>query len=109
MTGVQTCALPIARDAFRLLNLYFERTPNRGEESQDKFIQKNLDYYAKQFELTDREKDVLNLVLLGYSNQDIANELVLSISTVKVHVHNILNKTKQANRQELSQNFWKTY
>jgi len=29
-------------------------------------------------------------------------------STVKVHVHNILQKTGHANRQELVQDFWKT-
>ena len=32
----------------------------------------------------------------------------LSPSTVKVHVHNILQKTGHTNRQELIQDFWKT-
>ena len=32
----------------------------------------------------------------------------LSPSAVKVHVHNILQKTGHANRQELVQDFWKT-
>ena len=31
----------------------------------------------------------------------------LALSTVKVHVHNILKKTGDASRQELIQGFWK--
>ena len=31
----------------------------------------------------------------------------LALSTVKVHVHNILQKSGQANRQELIRDFWR--
>lgn len=41
-------------------------------------------------------------------NQNIASAMSLSPSTVKVHVHNILQKTGHTNRQELIQDFWKT-
>lgn len=44
------------------------------------------------FDLTAREKDILKLVALGKSNKDIAEELVLSIHTVKNHLKNILQK-----------------
>ncbi|MFC0582520.1 response regulator [Micrococcoides hystricis] len=43
-------------------------------------------------ELTEREKEVLMLVAAGKSNQEIAVELFLSISTVKTHVRGILAK-----------------
>lgn len=44
------------------------------------------------FDLTAREKDILKLVALGKSNKDIAEDLVLSIHTVKNHLKNILQK-----------------
>lgn len=43
-------------------------------------------------ELTEREREVLMLVATGKSNQEIAAELFLSISTVKTHVRGILAK-----------------
>lgn len=43
-------------------------------------------------ELTEREKEVLMLVATGKSNQEIAAELFLSVSTVKTHVRGILAK-----------------
>jgi DNA-binding CsgD family transcriptional regulator len=43
-------------------------------------------------ELTQREKDVLKLVALGYSNKDIAEELFISIHTVISHRKNTTEK-----------------
>lgn len=42
--------------------------------------------------LTRRESAVLHLIGQGLSNKEIARELVLSVATVKHHVHNILDK-----------------
>lgn len=63
--------------------------------------------YGKQHQLSEREREVLYLVLQGNDNQNIASSLQLSPSTVKVHVHNILQKSGQANRQELIRDFWR--
>ena len=43
-------------------------------------------------ELTVREKEILQLIGLGYNNKNIADELSLSIHTVKNHVSNVLTK-----------------
>jgi DNA-binding CsgD family transcriptional regulator/tetratricopeptide (TPR) repeat protein len=50
--------------------------------------------------LTAREVEVLRLVAAGKSNQDIADELVITLRTAGNHVSNILNKIGLGNRTE---------
>jgi len=52
--------------------------------------------------LTEREKEILQLVSQGLSNKAIAGTLFLSAGTVKVHVSNILDKLGVSNRTEAS-------
>jgi LuxR family maltose regulon positive regulatory protein len=42
--------------------------------------------------LSPRELEILRLVCQGLSNQEIARQLVLSVGTVKFHIHNIFGK-----------------
>lgn len=50
--------------------------------------------------LTPREVEVIRLLASGKSNQEIAQELVISFNTVTNHVKNILGKTGCSNRTE---------
>lgn len=50
--------------------------------------------------LTPREVEVLQLVAHGHSNQEIADELVISVATVFTHVSNILSKLHLASRTQ---------
>lgn len=52
--------------------------------------------------LTDRERDILLLLQLGKSNKEIAEDLALSINTVKTHLKNLFKKLKVKNRTEAS-------
>ena len=56
--------------------------------------------YPTEVTLTNREIDVLRAVATGLSNQDIANHLFITESTVKYHVHSILEKLNLSNRKE---------
>ena len=51
-------------------------------------------------DLTPRETEVLKLLGCDFSNQEIADHLVVEVGTVKNHVHNILTKLDVSNRQE---------
>ena len=46
----------------------------------------------KRLDLSNREYEVLQLLAKGFSNTDIANNLFLSVSTVKTHVSNLFLK-----------------
>ena len=50
--------------------------------------------------LTEREVDVLILIARGRSNQEIADQLVISVATVYSHVSNILSKLHIASRTQ---------
>jgi DNA-binding NarL/FixJ family response regulator len=50
--------------------------------------------------LSTREAEVLRLLAAGRSNQQIADELVISLNTVKRHVSNVFDKTGVANRAQ---------
>jgi DNA-binding NarL/FixJ family response regulator len=50
--------------------------------------------------LTDRERDVLQLLAAGKANADIASELFISVNTVRNHVANVLVKLNAKSRTE---------
>jgi RNA polymerase sigma factor (sigma-70 family) len=49
--------------------------------------------------LTDREREVIELISSGCTNREVAEELFISEYTVKRHVHNILVKLRERTRQ----------
>lgn len=65
-----------------------------------------IESYAHRFSLTERECEVLEQILQGKDNQNIASSLNVTPGTVKVHVHNLLKKTGKSNRKELIKDFW---
>ncbi len=50
--------------------------------------------------LSERELDLLQLVAEGYSNREIAERLVISVGTVKAHLHNIYGKLDVSGRTQ---------
>ena len=57
-------------------------------------------------DLTEREMEVLKLIAKGYTNSKIAEQLVISVGTVKGHVSNILSKLQLADRTQAAVYAW---
>ena len=57
-------------------------------------------HVAAELGLTTRETEVLVLLARGYTNREIADELVISVKTASVHVSHILQKLGAPNRRE---------
>jgi NarL family two-component system response regulator LiaR len=62
----------------------------------------NQEPVAASHSLTDREREVLALVVEGLSNLQIARKLDISLSTARFHVSTILSKLGAANRAEVA-------
>jgi len=61
---------------------------------------------ASAWKLTRREAQVLELLLRGQSNKEIASSLKCAESTVELHVTRVLRKSGASSRMELASRFW---
>lgn len=52
-------------------------------------------------ELTKREKEIIQLVSLGYKNREVAEKLGIAVKTVETHRANIMNKLALRNVAQL--------
>ena len=85
---------------FQLYQRLYAPTLIRQRSEQEVF-----ELFAKKHDLTGRERTILRMVLDGQSNGQIAEQLFLTESTVKYHIHNLLQKTACKNRRELMQQY----
>lgn len=74
--------------------------PTLAPEAAQALIQASRRPEPTRYDLTVREKEVLELMVEGLSNPEIADRLVVSKSTVKFHVSSILSKLGACSRTE---------
>jgi two-component system nitrate/nitrite response regulator NarL len=74
------------------------RTPQKTEELHARHTRNTSESSA----LTPRERDIVRIVARGASNKDIARELDLAESTVKIHVRNVLRKLNLTSRVQIA-------
>ena len=74
--------------------------PSLSPEAAQVLVQGLKQDKSKQYDLTGREHEILALMVEGLPNQEIAERLVVSQSTVKFHVSNILSKLEVNTRTE---------
>lgn len=94
------------RAASDTLRLRFKEPPAAGAPDTQAYVDEMMPAFCERYKLTARERVILEEVLKGKDNQNIASSLQLALGTVKAHVHNILKKTGASTRQELIQLFW---
>ena len=91
---------------FFFVGLYFNNEAQRKSSTivSEKPVSQQVDYdQIKKVGLTQREHDVLVKMADGLSNQEIAQQLFLSESTVKSHVSNIFFKLDAKRRTQAIQ------
>ncbi len=83
-------------------NTYFSSAISDGDAvNQFLWQAKKEDGKAGYDLLTSREREVLQLIAEGYSNQRIAQELFISVKTVEAHKAHIMSKLHARNRTDL--------
>lgn len=83
-----------------LSKVYF----SKNSKDYVKETQKEIDFYGK-YHISKREKQIIEEICKGKTNQQIADDLFITLQTVKDHTHNIYKKVKVKNRVQLSQLF----
>ena len=81
---------------FLFFSLYQMMYMRHADSEPDYIIQ-----FASQYGLSQRESDLMRLILGGHTNKEIAEKLFISENTVKFHVRNLLRKTDCKKRSEL--------
>ena len=83
-------------------NSYFSSALSEGFDLAEVLYQaKRSDQRNGIDTLTSREREVLQLIAEGYTNQGIANELYISVKTVEAHKAHIMAKLHARNRTDL--------
>ncbi len=70
------------------------------EAIEDLTVQMPLRTVRESMDLTERQRDVLRLILKGYNNERIASELAIAPNTVKQHAHAIFVQLGVSSRAE---------
>ena len=98
-------SLPLFYMVWNLLSIYLiakyfkqdiRMKVNSSEEQEEEY-----DNFFAKFSITNREQEIILLLIKGYTYNQLAEELFISLATVKTHVHNIYTKTEVKNKFQL--------
>lgn len=75
------------------------------QEKSKQIRQEQVQEFCQHYHLTERETEILRLILDGKSNQEISEELYITVGTVKAHIHSIFGKLEISRRSQLMMQF----
>jgi DNA-binding CsgD family transcriptional regulator len=97
-TGFNVSTIPYLLFSLYLVNLLFQTMVSNSKTDAAPTPEKLLSYG-----FSEREKELIPLILSGMGNQQIADELHISLATVKTHLNKIFKKAGVKSRFELAQ------
>lgn len=89
-----------------ILRLHINEPPSRERASDEEVIANEAAIFTRKYKLSPTENKVLLRMVQGETNRQIAEAMFIELTTVKVHVHNILKKTGKTSRNEVISDFW---
>lgn len=93
--------IPYTALLYFILHL-FTRNKELDSNKADEGIEKvNYEHIYKEYNLTGREIEIVEKLLIGISNNQIAEELYITENTFKKHISNVYAKMGVKNRNEL--------
>ena len=88
-----------------LVVMYFKAQHRKIEEARNQIEEQSKDdsddFKQLLHQLTDRQREVYDLIILGKSNKEIKATLFIEQSTLKTHINQIYKKLNIKNRKEL--------
>lgn len=88
-----------------LAPVFMTRSYLRKNASEFEDVKNTAEDLFQKYGISKREKDIIHQICLGKTNQEIADELFISVQTVKDHTYNIFRKINVTNRVQLSNIF----
>ncbi|MDC7223292.1 MAG: helix-turn-helix transcriptional regulator, partial [Spirochaetales bacterium] len=79
---------------FLFLGIRRGRRNDKGAGKEEKSGLQDIYLFSDEFKLTNRERDVLKVLVDGKSTKEIADVLYISPETAKKHINNIMSKTE---------------
>ncbi len=86
----------------RTIQIIKENLERQNVIAKEFLTSKDMETNLKSRGITDRERDILTLVVAGYSSKEIAHRLSISFRTVETHRAHIMQKTGSSNLIELA-------
>ncbi len=105
------CAYRLIKEAGAALAVFSnhpaEGLGSQGDQGLGNDLSVRLPRFCDEYGISKREGEVLRLLLEDKSTQEISTALVISLGTVKAHLHRIYTKAGVTNRKDLVALFWR--
>lgn len=97
--NVELISIMIVATGIYAIHKYMKGLPGSGNAM--KISHRKFDHICMSYNLTAREIEIAKLVCRGFNNNEISEQLFISVGTVKTHIHHIFEKFEVNSRIQL--------